>query len=66
MCPSYGTVSSERSPEPNDSPFCPRCGRPLRLMRVEPIRGCEEHTVQCPECGREEIILVTEPARAMT
>jgi hypothetical protein len=66
MYRSYGTASSERLPEPNDSPFCPQCGSSLRLIRVEPIRGREKHGLLCCGCGREEIILVAEPARGTT
>ena len=62
----YGTASAERLPEPNDSAFCPQCGSSLRLIRVEPIRGCEKHRLQCPGCGWEEIVLVAEPARGTT
>ena len=45
MHQTYGAASAARPPEPNDSPFCPQCGSPLRLIRVEPIRGCEKHTL---------------------
>ena len=66
MHQTYGAASAARPPEPNDSPFCPQCGSPLRLIRVEPIRGCEKHTLLCPGCGREESVMVAPPARGTT
>ena len=63
MYPSYDPASAARLPEPNDSPCCPKCGSPLRLIRVEPVPGCEKHTLKCSRCEREETVLVTPPAR---
>lgn len=63
---SYATASAARPPEPNDSPFCPKCGSPLRLMRAEPVLGCEKHTLKCSRCRLEETILVAPPARDTT
>ena len=63
MHKSYDTTVTTRVPESNDSPFCPKCGSPLRLIRVEPVPGCEKHTLKCSRCEREETVLVTPPAR---
>ena len=66
MYQSYATISAAHTPEPNDSPFCPKCGSPLRLIRVEPVLGCEKHTLTCSRCPFEETLLVAPPARDTT
>ncbi len=62
----YATTSATRPPEPNDSPFCPECGGPLRLIRAERVLACEKHTLKCSRCTLEETILVAPPARDTT
>jgi hypothetical protein len=50
-----------------DTPFCHHCGRPLQLIRSEPVEpGCEKHTVKCDLCEREESILIAQPPRGTT
>ncbi len=66
MYRSYDSTLAARRPEPNDSPFCPKCGSPLRLIRVEQVLRCEKHTLKCSQCRLVETILVDPPARDTT
>ena len=58
--PDRGTKSAAAR---TNSPFCPWCGSPLRLIGVDAVPGFEKHALQCSRCGWKESILVAPPAR---
>jgi predicted RNA-binding Zn-ribbon protein involved in translation (DUF1610 family) len=47
-----------------DNPICPKCGRPMVIVRIEPDEaGHQKRTYECSECELVENLIVKAPLK---